>query len=196
MVLPSFSKEFKILVFISLYFSACQPDNEVSFPKDGIYRYLVLDDYDSLYHGSVGYVSKVFIYNMDSLSDSLNYKLTAFAQHYHSSKNISSNNHYRHGYINILSDVQDFEIIPMYYDDVNMVNVEKKIIYKLEIRYDSISQGINTYLYKGGNTDSLLSNKDIRNYSNNTSIYKRLNERWWKDINDLSAEAWNNFEDK
>lgn len=66
-----------LVISISLHFTACAPDNEVFFPDDGMYRYLILDKYRG--GTSQVEVSYVYLYNLNLNNDSTITKLISFA---------------------------------------------------------------------------------------------------------------------
>ena len=187
-----------LFISISLYFTACAPDNEVVFPDDGMYRYLILDKYS----GGPSQIEVLYVhfYNLNLNNDSTIAKLISFAQHYHCKQMSDRNENFIGGNFYILSDVKDFTG-PHYYDNDDWVTINKKIIYRIRTLYDSSSNTINASILKGIKGDDVISLDNIKGCDNtmrDTSVFVQLKGRGisWKGVHKQADKAWREYEER
>jgi hypothetical protein len=166
--------------------------DEINFPDDGIYRYLVLQDFNS---SEITFFSIVYVYNLDLHDDADNDIISSFVKYYHESKNLDVTKiRKRHGHIKIISSVEDFDLAPHYYDDADWDNINNKVVYDIstELSLDVGSKVQISKIKKNGVAIDIP--LGMSTTSSNNYVFKKLDVRRWKDVDELSKQAWKSFQ--
>lgn len=172
--------------------------SRVTFPLDGTIRYLVLDKtYPGSFSSGLSYLNVlVHCYNMDLEGEHLIYEPVIFAKYFFAHVNNTSDGTINSMTIHFLSDVEDFCNVPYYHDEVNLDNVNSKMVYSIYVGQNRAPE-FNVFQAKRKTPEGEIEFKvpeHILAAPVDSNKYEQINLLSWKKIKALAKAEWREYE--